>query len=413
MEGLTKASVQLELIIQGPDTALFKDLVQPNEGPSSGTSDSNAVNLVVGFGLTAYRPIQSATAAGPSYEPFGKHAVAERDEDDPYHGPGIRINSDYDNDPAYADGDDDFGEMPPDGRDLDLAGPIPNENDLIEIHIQTPPGFGPAVLVQNGPDLKVYSSHDKTGELDFDGFESEPIDASGGVTYFVEWATINEGITVLQLWNDDLTLKLDSLTFHSFDTVVIGLSGRTSEDNTFKVDTFKGVALPLYKQGFDVFFTNEENVKAGLVDYGKGAVLTGIKASLLRHVSNVAAFGHSQGGGSIYNLSRRLEKDEIEINLAFTVYIDAVKDGKITAEDRRPIDTDLHSNYFQTFSLPLQGVKLTDPGQYLRNDDVNVDLGWRDEFGNEFNHQTIDNSDQLHAELLEDFDNEFKNKRRR
>jgi hypothetical protein len=80
------------------------------------------------------------------------------------------------------------------------------------------------------------------------------------------------------------------------------------------------------------------------------------KAVNRRGVKQVALVGYSHGGGSVYNLSVRLQQDQQNGTLAntyslvFTAYIDAVQNNSYFnsfAETRRPLGSLFHTNQYQ------------------------------------------------------------------
>jgi hypothetical protein len=137
--------------------------------------------------LTAYRPqsLQDPVSAptGPIYDRpavgglpggFPKRAVSEQDETSSTLGPGIRVNLDDDNLNGI-----------PDASALE-TGPIPLENDLIEVKIDRLPGQGNLVLTVGG-NLALYYDYDKTTLIPLTGGTSAPLNFTNNTaTVFVE-----------------------------------------------------------------------------------------------------------------------------------------------------------------------------------------------------------------------------------
>jgi hypothetical protein len=92
---------------------------------------------------------------------------------------------------------------------------------------------------------------------------------------------------------------------------------------------------------------NEDDV----VGNGTGATYDEVVSAVQhRNVNQVAIFGYSHGGGSTHDLAARLDADRASIGtfaIPFTAYIDAVTQGAITQENRRPPGSVFHVNYYQ------------------------------------------------------------------
>jgi len=87
---------------------------------------------------------------------------------------------------------------------------------------------------------------------------------------------------------------------------------------------------------------------------GSGSVYDEIVSAVQnRGVTELALYGFSHGGGSIYDLSERLEANKGSIgdfDIPFTAYIDSVEndsDADLDAEVRLPVGTAYHVNYYQ------------------------------------------------------------------
>jgi hypothetical protein len=129
--------------------------------------------------------------------------------------------------------------------------------------------------------------------------------------------------------------------------------------------------------------------------------------------AHVGLFGHSHGGGAVFELARRLDDNRAEIGtfqLDVTGYVDAIQQGFQEARTYLPKDSQYHVNYYQTESWYAKGGKtrhywnatpLPNPIGF----DVNEDLGWtnpRD--GKPLNHGTIDNFPDVQNALIDAFE---------
>ena len=399
LEGLDKGLASLTLDIHGLNSALFTDMALPNGGAIASTNDSDTVQLGVGIGLTAYRPMHPPGG----YAPFQKTAVAEADETDQKRGPGIRINNDDDNNNDNPDR-------------LDDNQVNPQENDLIEMTVDGLPGQDLRLQVAD-PNLVVWADWSKGTEplyrSEIPGDFSETI--VSGTTVYVEWTGDYHLLAtniLLYDFSSGAPQFIDSITFHTFQGISIGLSGEdVSGSSNYLGSGMYTVAKELYASGFDAYFFDEDNVDT----VGSGAVFDEIKAAVGttvsslpdyefgRFVAHVGLYGHSHGGGSIadlaelmFNLRGLLKPLTIDI----TGYVDAIGQTGIHGEGRYPIFSQYHANYYQDINLP-SGKPVG--GAHL-NVDVNTDRGWKDEEGNPLTHSTIDDSLDLHEELLDLFE---------
>ena len=364
-----------------------EDLIVPLGILGSITQAAAAQPMRVGQGnLTAYRPMQ-----GPnSYGVFGATAVQEVHEADDALGPGIRLNTDFDNGGAT--------------QDRLLGGStIGNENDLIQIVIE-PVANGHDWVLVVGDDLAVFPAYSMGTQIFVDGttHRTDPLAfPDGHLTLFVEWATPGHGGATIDLLDATTNTVHDTLVFHTFQGIVIGLSG---QDFWGMVDSFENgvldIARGLYERGYDARYHNHNDVNA-VWSAGSGPVYDEIVRSIQQQgVTHVGLFGHSHGGGGVFNLAYQLNVNRASIGtftLDATGYIDAIEQFRRFPEKRYPVGSVSHINYFQRRLWPPAR------GYYTWLDANNVplanpigenvyDLGWRDEFGDPLNHNTIDNS---------------------
>lgn len=277
--------------------------------------------------MTAFRPQH-----GGGYAPFVPTAVDEAEENSAALGPGIRINEPGDTDP--------------DGED-----------DLIEVHLTIDPPGAQLALRRSDAVLRVWTTRDKQAgtEIAFVDHESDalPFGPSGTeLTVWVEWASAAHGTADLHVEPLTASVPKDTLTFHTFHSIVAALGGENqvpSDPADPDAGTFV-VATGLYRQGYDVHMFDEDDVSAD----GSGVVFDEIvNAVQHRGVDEVAIFGYSHGGGSTYDLADLLDLNRPTIgffDIQFTSYVDAVSndsDIDVAQELRRPPSSAYHLNHYQ------------------------------------------------------------------
>jgi hypothetical protein len=322
-------------------------------GTASGTgggfsAPSQRASVTAGqSALTAYRPQQfhdpENLTLAPIYTPFAKLSVAEVDEESTTLGPGIRINYDDDNQNGLADV-------------TDVGFPLQQENDLIEVRVDRLPGQGDLALVV-GFDLRLFYTYDKEVRIPLVMVtRTEPLEfVNDTVTVFVEWITEGHGTEPLQLVNATTLALLDTIRFHTFHSAVIALGGEfqtpTPELPPNNHGIFKA-GIELYNQGYDVRIYDEDDVDAD----GSGVVFDEIRNSINNQFyTEVAMFGYSHGGGSVYDLSVKLMDESTPpfgtiiqpFTITMTSYIDAIETSVTLAENQRPELSEYHLNQFQ------------------------------------------------------------------
>jgi hypothetical protein len=255
VEGLAGGVANLSLDIHSTNSTatLFTDEVWPVGGAHAATTGIDTV-LITLADLTAYRPMH--TTGG--YGLFEKTAVPEEDEQSATRGPGIRINNDDDNGNELAD----RGE----------SNQVFFENDLIEVQIELPEGQSGLVLeTPNVNDLLLWTTADKGESIPFPGGglqTGELQSATGSLTIFVEWINSNHGSSDLRLVHQNTGTVIDTLTFHSFKTIVVALGGENQSpklprNNGMNDQGIFVMADPwYYEEGYDVFYWNEDKVNS-------------------------------------------------------------------------------------------------------------------------------------------------------
>ena len=292
--------------------------------------------------MTAFRPQSEAYG-----DPLLRRAVAEGDKLDP--GVGIRINGDDDDDDGIADNEDES---------------VIGENDLIEVELSvnvTEPSGVEYVLRRNNPSLRVWSTANKEQVLLHNNDEMTISFSSPNRSVWVESPDGGEGelyFEVRSLTNGAIETS-DTLAFFSFSSLVIGLHGEFQFPTDPPFGPNEGIsvlAVRLHQSAFDSHMYMENEVESD----GSGSVYDEIVSAIQnRGVTEVALYGFSHGGGSVYDLSERLEANREAIGdftIPFTGYIDSVEndsDTDLDPEVRLPVGTEYHVNYYQANLLWL------------------------------------------------------------
>jgi hypothetical protein len=292
------------------------------------------------------------------------------------------------------------------------------------------PSSAASSVLQVGAGLRLWTSPNKnagtpisldenrrTGDLGFSGNETT-------LSFWAEWIDFDHGTAEIQLLDTEATGGValhDTLTFHSFESLIIGLSGETFSNTALGLlgtnsptaqGTFE-IAQNLLKQGFDVqYFDNQTVEPMNILGTAAGrglpydTIVAGIKS---RHVSHVGIFGYSHGGGATYNLAWALHEYGVydlagwSYSLDATAYIDAISfdaypilvSGTYNpyAETRRPPDSLSHRSWFQHNDVTFSGAPSDPPS-------ANYDLSHSQWLGIELYHSTIDDY-VLDRELVE------------
>ncbi len=370
------ATVWLEATSDNATTVSLQLLPGPGaQSPGPGGSVGDSIVINIGGGLTAYRPTPELGTID-----LGTRVVSDADEDDPERGPGIRVNFDDDDGNGIYDASVE-------------QGPSLTENDLIRIDVARA-GLSQDFVLEIGQGLALWSSPNKnagapivldsnrrTGDLGFVGDESV-------LSFWAEWIDYDHGtadITLIDLTEPEGENVHDVLEFHTFQSLVIALSGETFSGtvlgaapiiggiNDPREQGTAGMVLDLIDAGFDVqFFDNQSVDRLGFYyGGGRGAPYDLVIESVSeRHVQKFGIFGYSHGGGATYALSWALNAYAAEdapglpIVIDATAYVDAVTfqnyllwppalipvSGTYNwfAEQRRPLLSGAHANWYQS-----------------------------------------------------------------
>lgn len=269
--------------------------------------------------MTAYRP----TTEGPAYGiPFDKHEVPEDLEETP--GAGIRVNGDTE----------------------------ANENDLIEVELKAEPYPTPSgltyVLKRQNSNIKVWDSQTMGTAILDSGTEATITFSAATKTVWVENPSGGSADLELIARSGTTDICSDKVHFYPFTSVVVLFEGEFGVPSDPPGSGISTLALAAYTNGYDVHLYDEPDIFQSPNDEDR-AFAEIDSAVENRGVTAVAVIGYSHGGGSAYRISDRMDDDATVFNLAFTAYIDAITQplANITAEDRRPVGSTFHVNYYQ------------------------------------------------------------------
>ena len=303
------------------------------------------------YGLTAYRPQH-----GTGYHPFARTAVPEAFEEHRSLGPGIRVNHADERDPEV-------------------------EDDLIELVVTRSSADATFALKRSDTSLSVWTTRRKLPqtEIPFTNNRSTPLAFGEAhlITLWVEWTGVAPAFPTLSLLalESDVDDVDDRIVFHAFTGLVVALGGEGQEPD-YPVDINHGtyrVATTLYERGWDVLMRDEDEVDSD----GDGLVYDEVVNAIQnRYVRDLAVFGYSHGGGSTYDLCKRLAGTAPlnRFSVSFTAYIDGIKNGRSSVldaildsntdpETRRPPGSSFHLNFYQHASF--------EDGRRVRTDGLN------------------------------------------
>jgi hypothetical protein len=396
----------------------YRVVAQNAHGSSTGSQTAQATANK--SNLTAYRPqsVQDPVSAptAPIYDRptngglpggFPKRAVSEQDETSSTLGPGIRVNLDDDN----LDGI-------PDASPSEV-GPIPLENDLIEVKIDRLPGQGNLVLTVGG-NLALYYDYDKTTFIPLTAGTSAPLNFTNNTaTVFVEWVNFDHGTDNLSLVDPATSTTLDTIRFHSFRSFTVVFGGRAQNPRDTDGDGSIGdvvtgtnregifdLAQNLYNTGWDVMAFE---VPAAPIDINPVISFAEIEianAVFFRNVGNyfdyfggVNVMGYSWGGGAAHDLIERLSQNE-GITTLYGVYLDAIVYGGVAAQDAYPNETAYLLNMYETNTFLPHGIAIDPntitPGATVEDVNTTTAPGYP---GN-LTHYTIDDDAQVQQHIL-------------
>jgi hypothetical protein len=308
---------------------LYEYVLVAQRNPSSAPSQVAQV-VADSSNLTAYRPQgvydpDDTSTPNPKYDPFPRRPVREQDEGHPDFGPGIRINNDDDDNNGVSDR-------------FQTGAAITRENDLIEVRVERLPGLGDMVLTKNSQ-LSLFFDHAKANLVPLDEFGNTtlplPFDSNDTVTIWVEWTSTTHGSANLTLYEVGNPSALDTVRFHSFESLIIVFGGNTQKPADTDGDGSIGdpvggsgnregifdAAQFMYDSGWDVLAFNENEFDKNNTNNVPYTEV--VNARQQRFVTYHGIIGYSQGGGATHDLIEMLWREN-DINTNIGVYIDAV-----------------------------------------------------------------------------------------
>jgi hypothetical protein len=315
------------------------------------------------------------------YNPFPRRPVGEIEEDDVDNGPGIRINTDDDDNNGIADS-------------LQGSTPITRENDLIEVKIDRLPGQGDMVLTKDA-EISLYFDHAKETPvpLDVNGNTTLPLPFTNNTaTVWVEWTSTTHSIADIALFElANPSTVIDFVRFHSFQSLIVVFGGNTQDPTDTSGDGSIGdfvngatgnregifdIAQFMYDTGWDVLAFDEE-----AVDHPDDIPYTEVlNARQQRFVERHAIIGYSQGGGATHDLIERVYQDT-DIITDIGVFLDAVDHDGFFAENDWPDVAFYLLSFYQENSF-LNGGDIDDDevlaGATLEEININTTPGWDD-----------------------------------
>jgi hypothetical protein len=319
--------------------------------------DSVKINGIT-FGFTPYTPQTEYINPMPIPEKNWKE-----------NGVGIRRNGDYDNGSTTV-------------RDWAISNPITGEDDLIRTDIDITSVSGISyVLKKSSTDVTMWASSQKGGSQYVVSATGTTI-TSGG-TLWAEYTNFGDDEYTLTLsviyTSTGIELFTEELVYHPFNSVTVAFVGENQQAgdpnyspgvNDWVIqELLNGYDIHVFDDGHDWFQSDDCN------EWGEGPALNEIANAINnRNVTKIALLGYSHGGGTVYNLSKRLYYDGTSCiwygdvitfsdiihnayELIYTSYIDAIRNDKwsrMLPELNRPINTSYHVNqYQQNTSYPI------------------------------------------------------------
>ncbi len=327
-------------------------------------------------------PTGDLTVFRPNTPPFQVTKVPDEFEEtsnDPtvHPGAGVRFN-----------GDDDNGNGVPDHTES----PVANEDDLVRLEVDADPAFLPDshewFLRRSNAAIKLWRTPTKRFTELFGNDDTAPVDS---LAWFIEWVDPNTNAATLEFGVREVggaeVCVLDTIALYRFRSIVTALGGLNQVpadpvNDPGNQGAFQ-LAIDLYQQGYDVYMYGEEIV----ANDGTGPPYDEIVAAVqTRQVQNVGIYGYSYGGGVLYFLATRLASPPTIVP-NFACYIDAVTNGGIGQENRRPPGVAYHLSLYQPEGLNGGPIEDPQPG----DEEFDVVAAW----GLNVNHYTIDDHPQV------------------
>jgi hypothetical protein len=238
------------------------------------------------------------------------------------------------------------------------------DNDLVPVWIHVNPtedhldGENIDIFLKRSSSvIRVWGDYEKSTPLLVSQTEVN-LDISGSSGWaYVEWdpGDTTTAEAFLELYAKDnttgVTKPLDTVRFYPFNSIVIAFVGEFQSP----ADPDSGMhetATGLHESGYDVQLFDEGDVGWDGLPYE--SYWAAYNAAQYAGVDQVALIGYSHGGGAVYTLAERLQNDPPPgMTLAFTAYIDAIRNGSTIAETRLPLPgNQYHHNQYQNTQDP-------------------------------------------------------------
>jgi hypothetical protein len=287
---------------------------------------------------------------------------------------GIRFNGDYDNGGT--------------ARDRAISVVIPNENDLIRTDVTIVPSLSSSVVnneleyvIKKGSSNVFFWTSSQKGGMPYSIPESGKSIVSGG-TLWAEWSSNPHGTCTFSIEaiekKSGNTIMKDEITYRTFTSVTCAFVGEFQTAGNATVspgindwvigELSSGYDVHVWDDGHDWFSWDEAD------EWGRGPAYDElVNAANNRGVDKIALVGYSHGGGTVYHVAWRIDKNNKNSKgmnfmaplpkLVFTSYVDAVSNSNFFnffEEYRRPPGSIFHYNQYQHNKFPYGGLSSAD-----------------------------------------------------
>jgi len=236
-----------------------------------------------------------------------------------------------------------------------------NKDNLIKVVLEVNPEKPPVgvkfYLRRSNSNIDVWGTSNWTelilfltdqAEISFNGPTKE---------IFIENTKIGSSTLEVIAMDDNQIISSDMVTFHTYKSLVISFAGEFVFQQPNPGQGIWNLADDLFlNEGYDVYKYIENDCHDLTTPSASYDMI--VAAINKRNIENIAILGYSHGGGSTYLLAKRLMDNNINVNVSFTAYIDAVEQpfADWWAESRIPCRSKVHMNWFhrnQNPSLPF------------------------------------------------------------
>lgn len=256
-----------------------------------------------------------------------------------------------------------------------------NSENLIKVTLSVdpiqPPNNITYMLRRNNQDIKVWSDYDFKEPILESNNDAIITFTNNNKDVYVENVICGNSELELIAMQNNSVLNFDKISFYTFNSMILVFGGwRQNPQNYDDPDAGSfDIGYRLFLAGYNVYIYSETEVPWGQPGTGLAATDL-VNAIKTRNISKVGICGYSYGGGSTYRLCEYLFNNSSNIgpfDVDFTAYIDAINSAPalIIAEDRFPLGSSYHVNYYQTVDKLLRGTYVTgaDTNQMIQNVD--------------------------------------------